>query len=287
LNSSPPVGVFAHRRADLLRDTLDALAACNGFRGARVHVYCDAASDADAARAVAIEWCRRFGARLVLRDTNRGFRNITDGITELCDAEGWAISLEDDHCADRRVLEFLDHSLARYRDEPRVFQVAASLPGRPLPASAPDTFFLPAPMAMGWGTWQRAWSHFSWEIEDAVLAESDVRERFDLGGSYPATALLNRAQRGEFDSYFIRWYLAMFRAGGLALCSRRALVRNTGLGSGVHGMAVSARREQFFNANWRADDSDPHAWSLPDRIDVDPAMLAHFMESLRTWVAGR
>jgi hypothetical protein len=79
----------------------------------------------------------------------------------------------------------------------------------------------------------------------------------------------------------------MFRAGGLALCSRRALVRNTGLGSGVHGMAVSARRERFFNANWRADDSHPHAWSFPDRIDVDAGMLAHFMESLRTWRAGR
>jgi hypothetical protein len=270
----------------LLCQTLDALAACNGFRGSRVHLFCDAAPDGDT-RAVADTWCRRVGARLVLRETNRGFRNITDGITELCESEGWAISLEDDHFADRRLLEFLDRALLLYRDQPRVFQVAAAIPGMALPTDAPDAFFLPAPMATGWGTWRRAWSHFRWEIDDAALPNADARMQFDLGGSYPATTLLDRALHGEFDSYFIRWYLAMFRVGGLALCSRRALVRNAGLSSGVHGMMVSPRREQFFNANWPPDASDPRGWRFPERIEADPSMYAHFTEALRVWRAAR
>jgi hypothetical protein len=292
LSGPPPVAVFAYRRPDLLGWTLEALAACRGFRGGRVHVFCDAPRgdefvSVEKTRAIAAQWCRSTGARMVLRDANHGFHNITDAMTELCAAEGCAISLEDDHCADHGLLEFLDTALAAYRDEPRVFQVAALVPGLPFPPDAPDTFFLPAPMTMGWATWDRAWSHFCWQIDEDALADDDERQRFDFGGSYPAARLLERARRGEFDSYFIRWYLAMFRAGGLALCSRRTLVRNIGLASGVHGMAVSPQRERFFHANWDPGGFDPRTWKFPERVEVDTAIFAQFTSGLRRWRAGR
>lgn len=275
-----PVAVFGHARPGLLETTLAALTRCDGFAGSRVHVFCDApAGTADAAavhatRRVAGDWCRRQGARLVCRTANRGLANLTDGVSELCADQGAVISLEDDHVPARTALSFLDRALARYRDEDAVFQVCAYRAGGPL-AALPDTYFLPLPMPVGWATWQRAWQRFSWECPQAgaLLADPGQRRAFDLDGAYPASALLARALAGEFNSYFIRWYCALFSAGALALCPRDSLVHNAGLTSGIHGHARSARRAGFHNGAWNP--AAPVArWALPPEVRVDPAVLA-------------
>jgi hypothetical protein len=281
----PPIGVFAHARPRLLAATLEALARCDGFSGARVHVFCDAPTKEGASAAVtatervAAGWCRRHRARLVRRATNHGLRNLTEGLTELCATEGAAISLEDDHLPAAAALRFLDRALVRYRDEDRVFQVCAYRPGGPLP-SAPETFFLPFPMPIGWGTWQRAWDRFSWACPEAehVLNRPALRRAFDLDGAYPAAALLARARAGTFHSYFIRWYCALFDAGGLALCTRDALVRNAGLDSGLHGHDdASGQRARFHNGAW-SPAACADNWAFPATTSLDPAVL----EALRT-----
>jgi hypothetical protein len=282
-----PIAVFAHARPRLLATTLAALERCEGFLGARTHVYCDApASEAavpgvEAARRVAAAWCRRHGARVVRREANRGLRNVTDGIRELCASEGAVISLEEDHLPAVTMLAFLDRALGRYRDEEAVFQVCAYRAGGRLDG-LPDAFFLPLPMPIGWGTWNRAWEWFSWECPeaDAVLASAERRRAFDLDGAYPATTLLAQALAGRFDSYFIRWYCTIFNANGLALCPRDSLVLNAGLESGLHGHASSSLRASFHNGAW-----NPHAqvadWALPPTIGVDSSALALLRGAIR------
>jgi hypothetical protein len=268
---------------------LEALEHCAGFEARRVHVFCDGARSrahepsTGKAREVARRWCLRTGARLVVRPLNVGLRNMTDGITELCAEEGSAVSLEDDHLVEPSFLSFLDRALARYRDDERVFQVAAHRFGPPL--QAPPTFFLPWPMAAGWGTWSRAWARFTWDVGDArdILGHPRQRECFDQDGVYPASRLLERAIAGHFESYFIYWYVAVFRAGGLALCPRRSLVRNIGLEGGIHGSpGFASSRELLFNGAWSEDVADdPALWSLPSRVEVDVPALATLREFLR------
>lgn len=282
-----PIAVFGHARPRLLATTLAALAHCHGFRGVRVHVFCDApASEAEATRVeasqrVAAEWCQRHGARLVRRSANQGLRNLTDGIGELCASEGAAISLEDDHLPAVTALYFLDYALARYQHDESVFQVCAYRPGRSY-AGTPDTFFLPLPMPVGWGTWNRAWERFSWECPEAgtVLKSPEHRRAFDLDGAYPAAVLLAKALAGEFNSYFIRWYCAVFSANALALCPRDSLVRNTGLGSGLHGHSPSGRRARFHNGAWNPR-APVDCWTFPPAIAVDPTALALLRDALR------
>jgi hypothetical protein len=130
--TSTPIAIFAHDRPHLLARTLAALERCDRFAGRRAHVFCDAPrTEARAAGAadtveLARAWCRRVGARLVVRRENRGFRNITDGVGELCDAHGAALALEDDHVAAPGLLAFIDRAITRYAGEERVFQVAAT-----------------------------------------------------------------------------------------------------------------------------------------------------------------
>ncbi|MGH3783275.1 MAG: hypothetical protein ACRDRO_22325 [Pseudonocardiaceae bacterium] len=282
-----PIAVFGHARPRLLATTLAALAHCHGFRGVRVHVFCDApASEAEAPRAeasqrVAAAWCRRHGARLVRRSANQGLHNLTNGIDELCASEGAAISLEDDHIPAATALHFLDRALAHYQHDEAVFQVCAYRPGGRL-AGTSDTFFLPLPMPVGWGTWNRAWERFSWECPEAgaVLTSPERRHAFDLGGAYPAALLLAQALAGEFNSYFIRWYCAVFSADALALCPRDSLVRNAGLGSGLHGHGPSERRAHFHNGAWNPQ-APVENWRFPPVTAVDPTALALLRDALR------
>ena len=293
--ANAPIAVFAYQRSELLQQTLHALSLCDAFHPSRVHVFCDQAATARdepavaATRDVARDWCRQHGTRLVLRDANLHFANITQGLTELTESEGAVISLEDDHRPAAGFLAFLDHALARYRDEENVFQVAAAVPG-PMEPGIPDTFFLPVPMPIGWGTWRRAWRCFDWDAAGSagLLADPAARSAFDLDGAYPASRLLERALRGEFQSYFIRWYLAMFLRRGLALVSRRALVHNSGLDSGVHAMAPDAARDRFFNANWHGGEARlEHSWAYPAEIADTPEALAWFRARMLSWSTRR
>lgn len=288
-----PVAVFAYERAGILASTLHALEHCQGFEGRRVHVFCDQAASSenqaavDETRRLAAAWCSRHGARLVERERNHHFANITAGLTELTESEGWVISLEDDHLPAPGFLAFLDRALPVYRNHERLFQIAAWAPGR-MPEELPETFFLPMPMPTGWATWRRAWRCFSWEAPGAseLLSSPKQRCQFDFEGAYPASRLLARACSGDFQSYFIRWYLAMFREHGLALVARTALVYNAGLESGVHARKPDATRSAFFNANWNLPAVSVDKWTLPAEIAVQPEVFARFQALLRAWRSG-
>jgi hypothetical protein len=286
--STVHVAVFAYQRASLLEATLNSLERCDGFRGRFVHIYCDAprtdndASNVDATRRVAAEWARRTGARSILRPANLGLHNLVDGISELSSTEGAAASIEEDHVVSPDILLFLGRALQAYSTHEEVFQVCGYIFGAPL-RDCPDTFFLPMPMPSGWATWDRAWRYFSWEPAPASLLEiAQRRSEFDFGGDYPATLLLERALRGDFESYFIRWYLAMFLRHGIALCSRRSLIWNTGLSSGLHG-PLTAKRDDFFNGAWAPTSAHSNAsrWRLPHEVKVNDEMFRRVRQTLR------
>ena len=95
----------------------------------------------------------------------------------------------------------------------------------------------------GWATWARAWEAYDpaatgWE---QLQQDRPLRRRFDLDGAYPYTWLMKRQQRGQSDSWGIRWYWSVFQAQGLSVFPPRTLVSNTGQdGSGTHGARAGA-----------------------------------------------
>lgn len=289
-----PIAICAYDRAALLERTLAALERCDGFAGRRAHLFCDAPRDATAEPGVAETlglaraWCRRVGARLSVRAENRGIANIPEAIAELCQSEGAAVSVEDDHLAAPAFLTFVDRALTRYADDERVFQVSAYRIGERWDGG-PDTFFLTMPMPMGLATWRRAWQRFQWDVPGAaaLLADAEARRRFDFGGDYPAAALLERTLSGAFESYFIRWYFTVFTAGGLSLTPCCSLMRNIGLDSGLHGdIATAGADESFFNGAWCAD-ADPAQWSFPQETAVDGGAEARIRAVLSARKARR
>jgi len=237
-----PIAVFAYKRPEHLQRTLEALHRDPLFGRSPVHIYCDGArNEADAEQVSQTrDVARRFATpltRLVVRDFNQGLRkSIVAGVSELTEAHGRVIVVEDDLVVSDQFLSFMNAALDRYADNDRVDQVS----GHQFPVSLPRggaPLFLPFTTTWGWATWKRAWRHFDAAAEgyDDLCKDRALRRRFDLDGSYPYFRMLQRQRAGEIDSWGILWYLTMFRRQRLAVFPRQSLVRNEGFdGTGTH-----------------------------------------------------
>jgi hypothetical protein len=264
-----PIALFAYRRPDHTRRTLESLRACKELADSPLHIYCDGPKPADAL--ADIRETRRIArslapsATFIERDTNLGLaRSIIAGTTELTERHGKVIVVEDDLEVAPSFLRFINAGLDRYAGDDRVMQVS----GYQFPVTlAPRALFLPFPTSWGWGTWARAWRRFDPDATGhaALAADPALRREFDLDGSYPYFAMLERHRRGEIDSWAIRWYLSVFMHHGLTLFPGKSLVRNTGFdGSGTHGTAGSRYADDAFT---HVDDRGPE---LPEVVlDVE------------------
>ncbi len=279
-----PIAVFAHRRPRHLRLALEALARNPEYASLPLHIYCDAATaDRDrpaceATRRVARAWVARHGGAIVERPRNFGFRNIIEGVTELCQAHGQVIVIEDDIIVSPDFLAYVLGSLDRYLEDPRVFLVSGYMYAAAHPP-APQLFFLPISLVWGWATWKRAWDHYEYHPDDwqQILADPQVRSRFNASDNFPFYRNLKETMSGEFDTWDTQWYYALFKAGGLGLHPYRSLVWNMGVEGGVHGggradsldvqhpiFAGDLQRRDLRRPRLRA----PWSWPRPE-VDLD------------------
>ncbi len=237
-----PVAVFAFRRPDHLRRTLDALSANTDARSTHVMVFCDGPrteSDGTAVEQVRKEARRPRAFRrleVIERDRNNGLAaSITSGVTAMLAEHESVIVLEDDIITSPGFLRFMNDGLQRFAADDRVI----SIHGYSYPtASLENPFFLRGADCWGWATWRRGWALY--EPDGATLlnrlrAEGLV-DQFDFNSSYPFTGMLEDQIAGRNDSWAVRWYASAFLAGRLTLYPGRTLVRNIGLdGTGTHG----------------------------------------------------
>ena len=238
-----PIALFIYRRPEHTRRTLQTLLSCPELASSALHIYCDGAKTPDAIKSV--QAARRVARELapastvfIERERNQGLaRSIIEGTTDLTNRFGKVIVVEDDLEVSPSFLQFMNEALDRYALDETVMQVA----GYQFPLVPPlneRSLFLGFPTSWGWGTWARAWKHFDPQAlgYQAMKEDPAARRRFDLDGSYPYFAMLERQLRGEIDSWAIRWHLSVFLRQGLVLYPGRSLIRNTGFdGSGTHG----------------------------------------------------
>ena len=244
-----PVAVFAYNRPDHLSQTVTALATNAEASDTALYVFSDAAaSDSDSP---AISGVRKLASGIrgfrsvdvVERSENYGLaRNIMEGVSQLTEAHGRVIVLEDDLVVSPFFLRYMNQALHTYEDEHRV----ASIHGYVYPTrqDLPETFFLRGADCWGWGTWKRAWEHFEPDGNRllAELAERRLERAFDFDGTFPYTRMLYRQTIGKNNSWAVRWYASAFLADMYTLYPGRSLVRNIGHDySGTH----SRGREHF------------------------------------------
>lgn len=241
--SPAPVALFAYRRPEHLRTTVESLRANPEARDTHLTVFCDAARtpqhrDATAAVRAYADAINGFASvTVVKRESNLGLaRSIIDGVTRLAEAQGRVIVVEDDLLLSPHFLRYMNDALALYEDDAQV----ASVHGYcyPVAEPLPETFFLRGADCWGWGTWRRAWSHFETDgarLLAALQAQGLVRG-FDLDGQYGFSRMLREQIAGRNDSWAVRWHATCYLEGLLTLYPGRSLVHNIGNdASGTHG----------------------------------------------------
>lgn len=289
MGEQAPVGIFVYNRPDHTRRLLESLHRNPIFGQSPITVFCDGPKTTDDLDAIA---CTRAVVREMLpasaafveREANRGLAaSIIDGVSMLTRRHGRVIVCEDDLIFAPEALEFLNRALDRYRDEPKVMHVAAYM--FPVKARLPEAHFYREATCWGWATWDRAWRHF--EPDAARLLDyvgaPERKNRFDIEGSMYFHEMLRQQVVGRIDSWAIRWYASMFRAGGLALHPGRSLVQNEGFdGTGVH----CGKTDVF-----KVDLADEAPTELPDMIEECPAtieaMIAYRAPLRRKLAPGR
>lgn len=280
----PPIGVFGHKRAAHLKSCLQAIERSESLLGQQlpIYIFCDGARGPNEEQAVAetvvvAKECKR--AHVIVRERNFGFRNITDGITELCNQHERAIVIEDDVLIAPDFLPYMCAALKKYQADPRVFMATGFMFYGAHP-QAPSTFFLRIPFVWGWATWKRAWDHFDWECVGWQDLIKDKRQCYltDFFGAMPFSKGLRKTMEGQWNAWGPRWFYAMHKAGGVSLAPYRSMVWNSGCGGGTHGdVAFDAnpelnQREVYIHGDM--EEKDFHKARLPsDCIDRFPDQI--------------
>lgn len=249
-----PIAVFAYKRPEHLRRTVQALLANPEAASSHLTVFCDGPrseadlADVQAVRALAksIQGCASLD--VVESGTNLGLAgSVIRGVGEMLRHRDRVVVLEDDLVVGPHFLRYMNDAMRCYAEDERVVSIHGYL--YPVTARLPETFFLRGADCWGWATWQRAWRCFR---PDAVDLLADMRRRrlerrFDLDGAYPYTRMLEDCIKGRNDSWAIRWHASVFLNGGLTLYPGSSQVQNIGAdGSGVH----VAHTRSFEHVNW-------------------------------------
>ena len=289
-----PIALFVYNRPDYTESAIRSITACNRFEECTLCIFCDGprspsqAASVAAARQVARRWSAQVHATVIERPQNLGpDRSIVQGVTDLLDQYGQVIVIEDDQQFSPDFLDYMLQGLARYREEPCVYQIAGFMSQVEHP-SVPDAFFLPYTKPWGWATWARAWSAFDWGMPgfSDMYGDWPVRWRFDLDGHCRYAAGTQQGLRKGVNfglehrslAWDFVWYWCVFRRNGLALFPRRSLVWVGGFdGSGVHSPAVPLRQDAL-EAFLMYRLSSPIR--LPEHVSVDTTAYRRSKEQL-------
>jgi hypothetical protein len=232
-----PVAVFAFRRLEPLRRTLDALERCPAFEDSRVVVFSDAAREGQPGESESVakvrnflrDWTQRHGATLKEAPVNMGLRrSITSGVSEVVSEHDRVIVLEDDILVSPHFLRFMNEALEACRDRKDIFQVSGYFV--PNEARLPAAGLLRVPACWGWATWKRAWDAYDDDAAGllARLNGSGQMDQFNLNGTYDYYESLRDNAEGRTDNWAVRWYASVFLRGGLTVYPGMSLTRNIG-----------------------------------------------------------
>lgn len=294
MSNLAPIVVFAYRRPDHLRNTLESLKQCEGFGDSQVIVYCDGPRNTE--EHASVEATRKVARELLgdraeyhFSQVNQGLsRSVISGVTATLQLYDRIIVVEDDLQLAPTFLRFMNDALTRYAKEKEVFQVSAYMFEAPeIAMQERRAVFLPFPGSWGWATWRRSWSFFDPAATGwgALLSDRQLRRRFNLDGCYDYSTMLVRQMTGQRDSWAVRWYWTIFQHSGLVLYPPFSLVINAGMdGSGTHGRG---RLRKFSSAKTISPNIDLVSWPSSVKLsapEYDKVKRALWMRN-GGWVA--
>lgn len=173
---------------------------------------------------------------IVERNMNFGLaKSIIGGVTEVVNAYGTVIVMEDDLICSPYFLLYMNQALEKYKKAEKVMHVSGYM--YPIDSTGlKETIFFRSASCWGWGTWARAWKHLECDINKLIPKfDKELRHKFNMDGVFDFWHQMELNRDGKINSWAIRWYASIFLNKGLCLHPTRSLVNNIGFdGTGVH-----------------------------------------------------
>lgn len=278
-----PIIVFAFNRADVLDDTLQALAANELAADSPLYIFVDGPrSEQDVAKIEAVKrvvekpWPfksveRRYAAK------NKGLaRSIIEGTTEIINRFGRVIVVEDDLHVSKGFLRFMNVMLDRYEHDERVFQVSGFGVKLANAADYPYDYYMHIRAhSWTWGTWKDRWESVDWAVLDfpQFCKDSAKQRAFNKGGS-DLTGMLKGFFAHKNNSWYIRFTYSMFCQGRYAVMPVRSLVINNGFRpESTHCNAYNRYKVDF-------NEQGTGRWNEPEHLEFNAA-VSH--EATKYW----
>lgn len=241
-----PVVLFIYNRPKHTKATIESLLRNPESTQCPLFIYADAPkADAPQSDWLAVNEVRALvremtsslpQVKFVEANVNKGLANsIIEGVTQVVNAYGKVIVLEDDLELSPCFLAFMNAALNQYEHTEQVMHVSGYM--LPLKTQLPPVFFYNSTTCWGWATWRRAWQHFE---PDANLLYQKIQQTgnsytFNIDGSYDYLGQLLANVEGKLKTWAVKWYASVFLRQGLCLHPAPSYVRNIGHdGSGVH-----------------------------------------------------
>ena len=237
-----PIALFAYKRLDHLKRTMDALRANNLASESDLHIFSDGPKNSDDKEEVE-------KVRSYIKSLDKGFKSIhsyfseknkglavsiVEGVTSLVNEKGFVIVIEDDVVVSRLFLSFMNDSLERYKDRKDIMHVSGY--SFPMRKELPPVFFSQMPFVWGWATWKRAWGHYNDDAAALVESINKIdRKKFNYDGVFNFTSPLEQNARGLMKTWAIKWQASIFINRGLCLTPFPSFTNNIGHdGTGEH-----------------------------------------------------
>ena len=248
-----PVAVFAYKRLDHLRRTLESLNDSAIASESDLFVFCDGYKNENDKEDVML--VRRFvmdfkktskfkTVNIIFSENNNGLAaSIINGVTDIINRFGKVIVVEDDLETAPCFLPFINQALDYYSGFKDVWSVCGfSFSDRTIQEIESDVYFTGRASSWGWGTWRDRWNSIDWAVSDYGSFKHNWHKRYAFGKwGTDLPLMLDQQMNKNIDSWAIRWCYSQFKQKKLSVFPKQSLVKNIGLdGSGVHQGKMSS-----------------------------------------------
>lgn len=244
-----PILIIAFNRPDISKQTFEVI---RRLKPAYLYVAIDGARDnvekeREKVNEVAsmyhdVDW--KCSAHYRHNERNMGAEiTVSSAVSWVLTEHEFCIVLEDDILATDAFFDYARQMLERYRDNDKVYLISAAQ-FTPMDSMKTDyVFSLYGHTGFGWGTWRRAWQHFSMDLSDfdKTIADKTIAQNFSCHQAYIdfLKSVKKMKSKGSKNcSWDSCWSYVRIRDGGLSIVPRCNLTQNVGV-FGLHANGFS------------------------------------------------
>ncbi len=239
-----PIVLFAYNRPVHLQKTLESLKQNALAQASVLYIFLDGAKsqrDEAAVQAVYDVASQTTGFQQVIVEAqtqNLGLaRSVIRGVSSVLTQHKKAVILEDDMICASDFLTFMNEALVKYEALAQVFSISGYSYPIDIPSTYPHEVWVSArASSWGWATWLDRWEQVDWEVKDfdTFIKNPVQRKAFNQHGM-DLSWMLVRQQKGQIDSWAIRWTYAHFKHQAYCVFPCLSKIRNIGNDdSGTH-----------------------------------------------------